>query len=59
MWKTQYRFWERAKPRELPQALLDALSSVSENYRQAYERLNELPVLSLKKREQPCGRAVF
>lgn len=42
MWKTQYRFWERAKAQGAPQALLDALSSVSENYRQAYERLNEL-----------------
>lgn len=42
MWKTQYRYWQRAKSQGAPEALLNQLAEVSELFRQAHLKLSEL-----------------
>lgn len=39
LWKTQYRFWERAKAQGAPKELLAELYNICEFYRGAHERL--------------------
>ena len=42
MWKTQYRFWQRAQAQGAPAGLLNELSAVNELFRQAHAKLETL-----------------
>lgn len=42
MWRTQYRFWERAKYQGAPAALLTELSAVCENFKTAHDKMKAL-----------------
>jgi hypothetical protein len=42
MWKTQYRFWQRAHHQGAPEGLLQRLAEINEHFRQAHLKLLEL-----------------
>lgn len=42
MWKTQYRYWQRAQAQGAPEGLLNELAEVNEHFRQAQLKLNQL-----------------
>ena len=42
MWKTQYRYWQRAQAQGAPEGLLQRLAEINEHFRQAHLKLSEL-----------------